>query len=159
TTAPQKQSVVFTSHAAADTNQSNPTDAELYAMNPNGSDRLRLTANSYEDRAPSWSPDGTWIAYSCRTGTVFHICVINADGTGFQQPPTAPAGALPASWSPDGQQILFHRNLSPALGGPQLFVIDANGTNQTQLTCPTGGTCPAPLGGINLIAHWGQIRV
>jgi len=53
TTAPQGQSIVFTGHAAADTNQTNPTDAELYLMNPDGSDRLRLTNNSYEERAPS----------------------------------------------------------------------------------------------------------
>ena len=91
--------------------------------------------------------------YSCRTGggtTVFHICVINADGTGFSQLTSDTYGDLTATWSPDGQQILFHRNKPGTAGGPQLWVMNADGTGQTQLTTPPG---------INLIAHWGQLRV
>ncbi len=43
-----------------------------------------VTANSQEERAPAWSPDGTGIAFMCRNpaNNFFGICVMNADGTG-----------------------------------------------------------------------------
>jgi len=55
---------------------------------------------------------------------------------------------LTASWSPDGSQILFHRQVAGQ--GLQLFTMNADGTNQTQLTVPPG---------LNLLARWGQLRV
>jgi TolB protein len=151
TTAPDGQSIVFTSHPVTDS--ANPSNrAELYVMNPDGSDRLQLTHNDYEERAAAWSPDGSRIVYSCRTGggtTVFHICVINADGTGQVQLTNSATPDLTATWSPDGQQIVFHRIKPPSAGGPQLWLMNADGSDQTQLTFPPG---------INLIAHWGERR-
>lgn len=149
---PDGQRIVFTSHPVTDDPRFS-NQAELYVMNPDGSGLQQLTHNIYEERAPAWFPDGSRIVYSCRIGggtNPFRICVINADGTGFVQLTHEPDSIsdLTATWSPDGQQILFHRRVPP--DGQQLFVMNADGTQQTQLTFPPG---------INNLAHWGELRV
>jgi Tol biopolymer transport system component len=94
--------------------------------------------------------------FSCRIGggsADFEICVINADGTGVQQLTDNSVSDLTATWSPDGQQIVFHR---PVAGqGLQLFTMstalnpDGTPPTATQLTFPPG---------VNFLAHWGELR-
>lgn len=36
---------------------------QIYRINPDGTHKMRLTHDNYEDYDPSWSPDGCWIAY------------------------------------------------------------------------------------------------
>lgn len=71
---------------------------------------------------PHWSPDGSKIAFD--------------DGRQVQI--TKPNGELVASldanwadWSPDGKQIVFTSNRN---GNTQVFIMDEDGTNATQLT-------------------------
>jgi TolB protein len=161
---PDGQKLVFTNRDANDPDQLNPLSAEIYAMNVDDKGMpteapVRLTFNDYEERGPAWSPDNSKIVYSCRVGPVnpavgyksFRICVINADGTGWQQLTNEADSMsdLTATWSPDGQQILFHRTPRN-----QLFIMtqnpDGTWTAPTQLTFPPG---------INLLAHWGELRV
>jgi TolB protein len=154
------QRIVYTAHDVGDDPPAAPfisNTAEIYIRNADGSGTPdRLTDNTYEERAASWSPGGTRIVFSCRTGggaTVFHICVKDVDAPPADPPQQLTASAfgdLTATWSPDGSKILFHRNRPPAAGGPQLFVMNADGTDQTQLTSGPG---------LNQLAHWGQLRV
>ena len=161
---PDGKHIAYTAHDVGD----DPPDvtppfisntAEIYIMNADGSGTPRpLTANTYEERSPAWSPDSARIVFSCRTdggGTVFHICVKDADAAPNDLPQKLTAssfGDLTPTWSPDGTTILFHRVApQPPRGiGPQLWVMNADGTDQRQLTSPPG---------LNLLAHWGVLRV
>ena len=150
--APDGTKIAFTSHPPSD-NPINPIHAEIYAMNPDGTQLTRLTFNSYEERAPSWSPDGSRIVFMARVGTRggngFEICVMNADGTNFVQLTDNAVFEGTPTFSPDGQNIVFSRDIG-AGQGQEIFLMNADGTNQMQLT-DTVGT--------NLFPNWGELRV
>ena len=155
TAAPGGQSIVFTSHPVTDhpvlSNQ-----AEIYVINPDGTGRLQLTDNDYEERGPSWSPDGTRILFSGRIGggsADFEICVMNADGTGVQQLTDNTVPDLTASWSPDGTQIAFHRTVPGQ--GAQMFTMNPELNDDGSRPVATQVTSSP---GLNLLAQWGQVR-
>jgi Tol biopolymer transport system component len=98
---------------------------QLYAMNPDGSGVIRLTSEGAND-SPVWSRDSRRIAFVVR-GDGIHVA--NADSRG--QTRVTEVGISPA-WSPDGRRLAF---VSYDGGGfRQIFVINADGSGETQLT-------------------------
>jgi TolB protein len=66
-----------------------------------------LTKNSdADDFAPTWSPDGQWIAFTRIQDQQANIMVMRSDGTEVRQLTTTGAESAPA-WSPDGTHIVF----------------------------------------------------
>jgi Tol biopolymer transport system component len=85
-------------------------DYGIWVMDADGSNRTRLTTGF--DYEPSWSPDGTKIAFhrsagigriAAGGGTSSLIMTMNADGSN----PTAIGPGLSPSWSPDGTRIVY----------------------------------------------------
>jgi TolB protein len=157
---PIEDVIVYTSHSMT-SNQANPTDAEIYVRNADGTgEAARLTYNSREDRAPAWSPEGTRIVYMCReffddatqmpiiVGPDFEVCVMNADGTGQRALTNNTVPDLGPNWSTDGTRIFFVRPVVWPVDGrtyQQIFVMNADGTGITQVTVPPGhNTFPNP---------------
>jgi len=89
---------------------------------------------------PTWSPDGSQIAYGYVTGSVTvprrsRVMIVNADGTAFHELPTP--GVLIAGdpdWAPDGSSIVFSTRTvntpGTALG---LYTVRPDGTGLTDL--------------------------
>ena len=82
---------------------------EIYAMDQDGNNEVRLTRDLLLKKRPSWSPDGQRIAYDAmHRGAVFQIYVVEADGSGRTKRLTR---NVPAKWSPawslDGNTIAY----------------------------------------------------
>lgn len=104
---------------------------QIYVMNSDGSTLHRLTS-SYGDYHPSWSPFGNQIAFTRITSyAVQDIYLMNVDGTGAYALTSNAGINYTPSWSPDGTKIAF---TSDRNGGQDVWVMNADGSNQSQLT-------------------------
>ena len=86
----------------------------------------------------AWSPDGTRLALAVENlGSddpywARHIWVIEADGSNMVQLTSGPQWDNSPSWSPDGNQIVFHRSIFE--GDSYIVTIDVDSSNETPLT-------------------------
>jgi dipeptidyl aminopeptidase/acylaminoacyl peptidase len=56
--------VVINGRVAFVSSETNGAQSDLYTMNPDGSDRKQLTFSQEHEGEPTWSPDGTKIAFA-----------------------------------------------------------------------------------------------
>jgi dipeptidyl aminopeptidase/acylaminoacyl peptidase len=91
------------------------------------------------DGAPS--PDGTRIAFVRYVSGHPQIFVGNIDGTGITRLTVSSTEDDQPAWSPDGTRIAFRRwDLTPGTGNSDIWVMNADGTEQHSLTADQGLT-------------------
>jgi len=115
---------------------------EIYVVNADGTGLLRLTNREGRDLGPVWSPDATKIAFYAHSvdETMWSIHVMDADGGNLTRL-TDVLGVHDDSptWSPDGAQIAFARAYPDQSFRSELWVMNADGTDQRQIGSTDGG--------------------
>ena len=119
---------------------------QLFVMNADGSGQTQVMTTDGNVGGSSWSPDGSQIAFNDDTNGTNEIYTVDV-GTGTVTGPLTTAatdgGNTNPHWSPDGSKILFVSDRcspgglhqSPVCGGGEsVFLMDANGSNQQNLT-------------------------
>ncbi len=132
---------------------------EIYVMRSDGTDVTRLSNNPATDRYPAPSADGLRIAFqssrddpnptTCGTAgnpnCIYHIYIMNVDGTGVARLTTGSAQDTEPSFSLDSKRILFVSNRDDPnpltcgqAGKPNcttnIYAMNADGTGITRLT-------------------------
>jgi len=85
-------------------------EGTLWRSKLDGSERLQLTFPPLSCHVPRWSPDGTRIAFQAQQpGKPWSVYVIPAEGGTPQQPISGDRDTVDATWSADGESLLFGR--------------------------------------------------
>jgi len=105
----------------------------LYVMSSDGSDRTRLAdGQSGFLSAPSWSPDGSMVAFASDMDGNADIWVMNSDGTDLVNLTSHESKDHSPAWSPDGAWIAFASVRDSAYW--ELYLMRADGSDVQRLT-------------------------
>jgi Tol biopolymer transport system component len=109
-------------------------DYEIYTMNADGTSPANISnSHSSVEIFPAWSPDGQKIAFATNRDGDYEIYTMNPNGSGVTRLTTKPQTDTDPNWSPDGQKIAFTANVDESVW-PEIYVVNANGTNQQNLS-------------------------
>lgn len=148
---PDESRIVFASNrhegpeSCDDETRLEDCNLEIWVMNLDGSNPVRLTYEPGIDAFPDWSPDGTRIVFhtardgDLSSGEGFEVYVMNADGTNQLNLTNHPGLDGHPNWSPDGTRIVFISNRDDDPIDNDIYLINPDGTNLTRLTTSQNG--------------------
>ncbi len=112
---------------------------QIFLVDPEkGASLVELTSGNADSQAPTWSPDGKYLAFASNLGyaelgrkreEVLHLFVMKRDGTGLVQLTNGQAISGAPTWSPDGW-LYFSSNQA---GNYDIWRIKLNGEHRGAL--------------------------
>jgi TolB protein len=115
---PNGEWIIFTKHGDG-----------LWLMRSDGKNPRPLTDR--DDIDPTWSPDGSMIAFASSRNGARQLFVMNADGTNIHQVTNLDFMGGRSSFSPDGTKLAFYRG---SAGDHDIYIVNVDGTGLVQLT-------------------------
>lgn len=107
---------------------------DIYVMDADGSNEIRLTTSLSYDDQPAWSPDGSMLAFMTdRDGNFEIYSMPGVGGAPIRLTNNPAADGFPA-YSPNGNRIAFVRGDLRNPSTFEIWVMNADGSNQVRLT-------------------------
>ncbi|MER6157029.1 amidohydrolase family protein [Streptomyces sp. NPDC001868] len=79
----------------------------LWSLPRTGGTAVPLTPAGLEPNRPTYSPDGTLVAFCAYQGGGFHLWTVRPDGSDLKQRTDGPWDDRAPAWSPDGTRLAF----------------------------------------------------
>ncbi len=105
-------------------------DSQIYNMDMNGNDLIRLTDAGPNSR-PRYSPDGSQILFRSTRDGNREIYIMNADGSNQQNLSTHSHPDENPIFTPDGLKVVFDANRD---GNHDIYSMDSDGSDQLNLS-------------------------
>jgi Tol biopolymer transport system component len=111
-------------------------DFQVWAANPDLSQQVQLTSGPSDAWFPSWSPDGTRIAFSShRTDPdpddaveVMDVFTMRADGTDVRQVTDSVGFSSTPAWSPDGRWLVISADRADYPRSQGIYIVPSDGS-------------------------------
>jgi tricorn protease len=101
---------------------------DIWLADRNGQNATRLTTHPADEFAPSFSPDGKWVAFSARYDGNTDVYVVSVDGGQPKRLTWHPGPDTVSGWSNDGKRVLFASPREVASGrSNQLYEVATEG--------------------------------
>ncbi len=108
--------------------------SELFSIDTDGTNPVRLTSDTACQFSPAWSPDGERIAYVAEfepNATTDELWIMNADGSGQAKLTEGIDPTSDVSWSPDGALLAV---TVAGNGDRDIALVAVDGTGVTRVT-------------------------
>lgn len=129
---PDGSKIAFSSDRDSEPQRENKTGKlDIYVMNADGSNSIRLTNNEFDNSFPNWSADGSQIAFTSERDDNRDIYLMNADGSNQTRLTTSKERDWLPRWAPAGSKIAFSSNRD---GNNEIYVMNTDGSGQINIT-------------------------
>jgi eukaryotic-like serine/threonine-protein kinase len=116
---------------------------DIYRLRLPAGEPERLTDSDIDEFWPTWSPDGSELAFHGFQGVRRHLFVIAADGRDRRQITDGPDDERTPEWSPDGRTMYYLHNFNGPGNQLRALTRRADGTWSAPRTLFRGETYPA----------------
>ena len=112
---------------------------DIYIMDLESNQPIRLTSDSGNNGWPRFSPDGSRIIFTSDRNGPYELFIMLDDGSNQTRLSDTDADfeTVTPNWSPDGSKIIFASDRDVE-GRRQIYKMDVDGSNLTRLTDSTG---------------------
>ena len=104
---------------------------DLYLIESTGQNLRKLTTDHINKKAPTWSPDGRFFAYTSNADGDPDVYIMDVRNKTSHQLTNHPDRDMAPAWSPNGKWIAF---VSDRAGDLDIYRIDIDGSNLRRLT-------------------------
>ena len=111
---------------------------EIWVMDYDGQGQRQITRLGQVSLSPRISPNNTRIAFSSLSKEGWSIRMFSMELSRLINFPSGGGTTLSPAWAPDGNRLAFSSSRS---GDPEIWIVDANGSNPRRLTNFRGAGC------------------
>jgi Tol biopolymer transport system component len=108
---------------------------DIFVMNSDGTGLQNITQDAYDDTGPSWSPDGTEIAFASNLSGTYGLYTVQIGGSKSQLLVDTTSNESQPAWDPQGGRIAYVSSSGRATSA--IWIVDLSTDKAQALTSAT----------------------